>query len=73
MRAEAKDNSLRRLEAPPVATQRLLLVAAAERIGEPALVWRAAERLGIVVEATDAAEAEGLLDRTGPMGQTSSS
>ena len=41
----------RRLEVLPAATQRLMLVAAAEPAGEPALVWRAAERLGIGAEA----------------------
>src|ERR1700719_3123331 len=40
-----------RLEGLPAATQRLMLVAAAEPAGEPALVWRAAERLGIGAEA----------------------
>ena len=35
----------------PAATQRLLLVAAAEPTGEPALLWRAAGMLGIPAEA----------------------
>jgi DNA-binding CsgD family transcriptional regulator len=51
----------RRLAPLPAKTRRLLLVAAAEPGGEPALVWRAAERLGIDASAADAAEAEGLL------------
>jgi DNA-binding CsgD family transcriptional regulator len=52
----------RRLEALPVETRRLLLVAAAEPVGDPLLVWRAAERLGIgAAAATPAAEA-GLLE-----------
>jgi DNA-binding CsgD family transcriptional regulator len=38
-----------------------LLVAAAEPIGDPVLVWRAAERLGITAEAADAAESGGLV------------
>ena len=50
----------RRLEALPQATQRLLLVAAAEPTGDPALVWRAAGRLGTGMEAA-VPEAEGLL------------
>src|SRR3984893_7906432 len=37
----------RRVEVLPASTQRLMLVAAAEPAGEPALVWRAAERLGV--------------------------
>jgi DNA-binding CsgD family transcriptional regulator len=46
----------------PVATQRLLLVAAAEPLGDPALLWRAAGHLGIAVEAAGPAEAAGLLE-----------
>ena len=37
----------RRLEALPADSQQLLLLAAADPIGDPVLVWRAAERLGI--------------------------
>jgi DNA-binding CsgD family transcriptional regulator/tetratricopeptide (TPR) repeat protein len=49
----------RRLEALPADTQRLLQLAAADPVGEPLLVWRAAERLGIPAQAaTPAAEAE---------------
>jgi DNA-binding CsgD family transcriptional regulator len=50
-----------RLEALPAATQRLMLVAAAEPAGEPALVWRAAERLGIGALAAAPAADAGLL------------
>jgi DNA-binding CsgD family transcriptional regulator len=39
-----------------------LQVAAAEPLGEPVLLWRAAERLGIAAEAAAPAEAAGLLD-----------
>jgi hypothetical protein len=46
-----EDSFRRRLEVLPAATQRLMLVAAAEPAGDPALVWRAAERLGIGAEA----------------------
>ncbi len=49
----------RRLEALPLETQRLLVVAAAEPVGDPVLVWRAAGRLGIGVHAAD--ETDGLL------------
>jgi DNA-binding CsgD family transcriptional regulator len=42
-----------------VETRRLLLVAAAEPVGDPVLVWRAAGRLGIGVQA--ASETDGLL------------
>ena len=51
----------RRLEVLPADTQRLLLVAAAKQAGEPVLMWRAAQRLGIGPQAAAAAEAAGLL------------
>jgi DNA-binding CsgD family transcriptional regulator len=51
----------RRLEILPADTRRLMLVAAAEPAGEPALVWRAAERLGIGAEAVTPAADAGLL------------
>jgi DNA-binding CsgD family transcriptional regulator len=51
----------RRLAPLPAMTRRLLLLAAAEPVGDPALLWRAAGRLGIGVEAMDAAESGGLL------------
>ena len=50
-----------RLEVLPAATQLLMLVAAAEPAGNPALVWRAAERLGIGAEAVAPAADAGLL------------
>src|SRR5262249_25360610 len=56
-----EDSFRRRFESLHAATRRLLLVAAAELTGEPALVWRAAERLGIPVAAAAAAEADRLL------------
>jgi DNA-binding CsgD family transcriptional regulator len=56
-----EDNFRRRLEVLPAATRRLMLVAAAEPAGEPALVWRAAERLGIGIEAVAPAADAGLL------------
>jgi predicted ATPase len=56
---------LRRLEALPENSQRLLRVAAAEPLGDPALLWRAAERLGIAVSAREAAESAGLIEIDG--------
>ena len=56
-----EDNFRRRLEVLPAATQRLMLVAAAEPAGEPALLWRAAERLGIGAGAVTPAADAGLL------------
>jgi DNA-binding CsgD family transcriptional regulator len=46
----------------PPDTQRLLLLAAADPTGDPALLWRAAAVLGISEEALEPAEEEGLLD-----------
>jgi DNA-binding CsgD family transcriptional regulator len=45
----------------PAQTQRLLLVAAAEPLGDPTLLWRAAAELGIPTDAAAAAEADDLL------------
>ncbi len=53
---------LQRAQQLPAATQRLLLVAAAEPTGEPALLWRAAEMIAIPAEAVGPAQAAGLLD-----------
>ncbi|HEX4357130.1 MAG TPA: AAA family ATPase [Pseudonocardia sp.] len=56
------DQSFRRqLAALPPETRRLLLVAAAEPLGDPVLLWRAASRLGIADEATAPAAEVGLL------------
>jgi hypothetical protein len=41
----------RRLELLPEDSQHLLQLAAADPVGDPVLVWRAAERLGIAEEA----------------------
>ncbi len=54
-----EDSFRRRLVGLPAETQRLLLVAAAEPVGDPLLVWRAAGRLGIGAQA--AADTDGLL------------
>jgi len=56
-----EDSFLRRIEALPAATRRLLLVAAADPTGDPVLLWRAAGRLGIGPEAAAPAEAAGCL------------
>ena len=53
---------LRRLEALPENTRRLLLVAAAEPTGDPALLWRAAKRLAIDARALEPAESDRLID-----------
>src|SRR5947209_3627540 len=56
---QIEDSFRRRLAVLPAETRRLLLVAAADPVGDPVLVWRAAERLGIGVQA--AADTDGLL------------
>jgi DNA-binding CsgD family transcriptional regulator/tetratricopeptide (TPR) repeat protein len=60
--ARIEESYRRQLEALPADTRLLLLVAAAEPVGDPVLVWRAAERLGIPTSAAAAAEADGLLE-----------
>jgi DNA-binding CsgD family transcriptional regulator len=52
----------RRLAALPADTRVLVLVAAAEPVGDPVLVWRAARRLGIGVEAATPGADAGLLE-----------
>ena len=56
-----EDSFLRRLEPLPADTKLLCLVAAAEPVGDPALVWRAAGLLGIAPEALAPAVAAQLL------------
>jgi len=56
-----EERFLGRVRALPDDARRLLLLAAAEPSGEPALVWRAAERLGIQTEAADLPEIQRLL------------
>ena len=51
-----------RLEPLPRSTRLLLLVAAAEPLGDPVLVWRAAAELGIGPDAAAPAGAAGLVD-----------
>jgi len=52
----------RRLDALPADTRVLVLVAAAEPVGDPVLVWRAARRLGIGAEAATPGADAGLLE-----------
>jgi DNA-binding CsgD family transcriptional regulator/tetratricopeptide (TPR) repeat protein len=61
--SESIEESFRlRLEALPADTRVLLPVAAADPVGDPVLVWRAAERLGIPAEAATPAAEAGLLE-----------
>ncbi len=52
----------RRIAQLPPSSRRLLLVAAAEPTGDPALVWRAAQHLGVDESAAAEVEADGLLE-----------
>jgi DNA-binding CsgD family transcriptional regulator len=56
-----EDSFVRRLSPLPGDTRLLLLIAAAEPVGDPLLLWGAAERLGVAPSAAGAAEADGLL------------
>jgi DNA-binding CsgD family transcriptional regulator len=59
--AAIEESFRRRLARLPRDGRRLLLLAAAEPLGDPVLLWRAAEQLGIPEEAAQAIESEGLL------------
>jgi DNA-binding CsgD family transcriptional regulator len=59
--ASIEEGYARRLARLPRDERRLLLVAAADPVGDPALVWRAAQRLGIPQSAADTVESEDLL------------
>jgi DNA-binding CsgD family transcriptional regulator len=52
----------RRLDALPTNTSRLVLLAAADPVGEPTLIWRGAGQLGIEPEAAAPATEAGLLE-----------
>ncbi len=59
---EVEEGFVHRIKTLPLDTQRLLLVAAAEPVGDAALLLRAAARLGIAVDALAPAEADGLIE-----------
>ncbi len=60
-----EDGYRSRVQPLPVRTRRLLLVAAAEPVGDPGLVWRAAGLLGVGVDAATPAVEAGLVDFVG--------
>jgi DNA-binding CsgD family transcriptional regulator len=64
MSASIEESFTRRLATLPYDARRLLLVAAADPVGDPALLWGAAERLGIPESAADVLESEHLLTLT---------
>ncbi len=53
---------VRRVQSLPTPTQKLLLAAAAEPVGDKALLIRAARRMGITPDVAAHAEAEGLIE-----------
>src|ERR1700757_3088065 len=57
-----EENFRRRVDTLPERTRRLLLIAAAEPLGDPALLWRAAAQFGIGAEAAAPAVQAGLVE-----------
>ena len=60
--ASIEESFTRRLARLPDDARRLLLVAAADPVGDTALVWRAARRLGVPEATAETVEAEDLLE-----------
>ncbi|GAB2580554.1 helix-turn-helix transcriptional regulator [Kribbella endophytica] len=61
LQGQIEESFLRRLDPLAEDTRQLLLIAAAEPVGDPLLLWRAAERRGIGPAAGEAAQAHGLV------------
>jgi DNA-binding CsgD family transcriptional regulator len=59
---QVEEQYLRQIDALPEATQRLMLLAAADSVGEATLLWRAAEQLSIDATALAPAATAGLLE-----------
>ena len=57
-----EDSFARQLEALPAETRRLVLLAAADPSGDRALIWRAAGRLGLPIQAAVPAAEAGLVE-----------
>jgi DNA-binding CsgD family transcriptional regulator len=62
VRGSIEETFRRRIDALPSDSRRLLQLAAADPIGDPLLVWRAAERLGISTDAATPPAQAGLLE-----------
>jgi DNA-binding CsgD family transcriptional regulator len=60
--SQIEDHFRQRIAALPQATQRLMLLAAADPVGDATLLWRAAATLGVERQAAEPAAAEQLLD-----------
>jgi DNA-binding CsgD family transcriptional regulator len=57
-----EEHYLERIRALPDAAQRLVLLAAAEPLGDATLLWRAAEQIGVGASAVDLAHEHALVD-----------
>ena len=62
MSASIEESFTRRLASLPGDARCLLLIAAADPLGDPAVVWRAARPLGIPESIAETVEAEDLLE-----------
>ena len=60
--ASIEESFTRRLARLPGDARRLVLIAAADPTGDPAVVWRAARQLGILESVADTVEADDLLE-----------
>jgi DNA-binding CsgD family transcriptional regulator len=56
------EHYLKRVRSLPEPTQRLLLIAAADATGDPTLLWRAAQAVGLSHDAAEPARVEQLLE-----------
>jgi DNA-binding CsgD family transcriptional regulator/tetratricopeptide (TPR) repeat protein len=62
MPANIEESFTRRLAGLPHDARRFLLLASADSVGDQALLWRAAQELGIAESAVDTLETEGFLE-----------
>src|SRR2546421_182225 len=60
--SQIEDHFRQRMAALPEATQRLMLLASADPVGDATLLWRAAATLGVERQAAEPAAAEQLLE-----------
>ncbi|HEY2202765.1 MAG TPA: hypothetical protein VGH56_12840, partial [Solirubrobacteraceae bacterium] len=65
--SQIEESFARRLANLPRDARRLLLLAAADPVGDAQLIWRAARRLAIPESAADTVESEGLLALSTPV------
>jgi DNA-binding CsgD family transcriptional regulator len=60
--SQIEESFRRRLEQLPPTSRELLLIAAAEPVGDPLTLWRAAERVGLDAQAAEPASRAGLIE-----------